>query len=324
MKRMSGSTSAGMGRPRCACTRGHEQRRTRASTVAGQREVGAEDRDGPRAARAPRPQLPGVLPTSISERASSHSDDRDARVSAVEQRGRCSPAARGARGPAKRNARLRITCLPRGPPRPSERSGRRRLFARRRHEHEHRFQAREVHRRRRVDVLVAPELALHDLRHARDRDAAREPLALAAGDEQVADLDLVARVDHLDLARVARRIARAAHEAARVRALVLDVDAERRVDGELHVHRVARDVQHGADDAVGRDHGHVRPDVARALVEHDARDAEELGEVLADDLRADGRLGHRVAELQQAPELAVLGLAPARATWTRSRRRALS
>ena len=117
---------------------------------------------------------------------------------------------------------------------------------------------------------------------------AREPPALAARDEQIADLDLVARVDHLDLARVARRVAGAAHEAARVRALVLDVDAERRVDRELHVDRVARDVEHRADDAVGRDDRHVRPDVARAAVEDDARDAEELGEVLADDLRADG------------------------------------
>ena len=120
---------------------------------------------------------------------------------------------------------------------------------------------------------------------------AREPASLAARDEEIADLHLVARVDHLDLARVARRVARAAHEAARVRALVLDVDAERRVDRELDVDRVARDVEHRADDAVGRDDRHVRPHVARALVEHDARDAEELGEVLADDLRADRLAG---------------------------------
>ena len=114
------------------------------------------------------------------------------------------------------------------------------------------------------------------------------PLPLVTSRSPISDL--VARVDHLDLAAVARRVARPADEPARARALVLDVDPEGGVDRELHVHRVARDVQDRADHAVGRDDRHVRPDVARALVEHDARDAEELGEVLADHLRA-----HRVA-----------------------------
>ena len=40
----------------------------------------------------------------------------------------------------------------------------------------------------------------------------------------------------------------------------------------------------------------------------DARDAEELGDVLADDLRADEVAGQRLAELEQALAAAVLGL----------------
>ena len=43
-----------------------------------------------------------------------------------------------------------------------------------RDEHEDAVEAREVHRGRGVDVLIAAELALDDLRDARDRDAARE------------------------------------------------------------------------------------------------------------------------------------------------------
>ena len=113
--------------------------------------------------------------------------------------------------------------------------------------------------------------------------------ALAARHEEIADFHVVARVDHLDLAAVARRIASPADEPARACALVLDVDPEGGVDRELYVHRISRDMKHGADHAVGRDDGHVRPDVARALVEHDPSDAKELGEVLSDHPRA-----HRV------------------------------
>ena len=137
----------------------------------------------------------------------------------------------------------------------------------------------------------------------------REPLPLAARHEKIADLDLVARVDHLDLAGVALRVARAADEAARVGALVLDVDAERRVDRELHVHRVARDVEHLADDAVRRDDRHVRADVARPPVEDDARDAEELGLKSLPTTCALTRLGGiGLSELEEAAEALVLGL----------------
>jgi hypothetical protein len=66
----------------------------------------------------------------------------------------------------------------------------------------------------------------------------------------------------------------------------------------------------------------VGPHVARASIEHHARDAEELGEVLADDLRADGLSGG-LAQLEQALELAVLDLCCSRRC-TFSRRRALS
>ena len=52
----------------------------------------------------------------------------------------------------------------------------------------------------------------------------------------------------------------------------------------------------------------MRADVARAAVEDDARDAEELGEVLADHLGAHEIARERLAELQEPPELAVLGL----------------
>src|ERR1700722_1962753 len=86
------------------------------------------------------------------------------------------------------------------------------LVARRRDEHEDAVEAREVHCGSGVDVLVAAELALDDLRHPGDRDSAREPSTLAARHEQVADLDVVARVDHLDLAAVAGRVARAADD----------------------------------------------------------------------------------------------------------------
>jgi hypothetical protein len=66
----------------------------------------------------------------------------------------------------------------------------------------------------------------------------------------------------------------------------------------------------------------VGPDVARAAVEDDARDAEELGEVLADDLRADGSPGV-VSRSCRRRELAVLDLRLLERC-TRSRRRALS
>jgi hypothetical protein len=52
----------------------------------------------------------------------------------------------------------------------------------------------------------------------------------------------------------------------------------------------------------------VRPHVARALVEHEARHAEELREVLAHDLRAHRVARHRVLQLQQPAELPVLDL----------------
>src|SRR5580698_90153 len=212
--------------------------------------------------------------------------------------------------PSARNATLRMSL-------PAARTARgliargaggRSLVARSRHEDEDVVEAREVDRGGGVHVLIAAELALDDLRDPGDGDAAGEPAALAARHQEIADLDVVARVDHLDLAAVARRVSGAADEASRPRALVLHVDPEGGVHGELDVDRVAGDVQHRADDAVGRDDRHVRAHVARSLVEHDAGDAEELREVLADDLRADRVSGGRVLELEQAPELAALDL----------------
>src|SRR5581483_2783299 len=82
-------------------------------------------------------------------------------------------------------------------------------FDRRRQDEDH-VEANEIDRRLRFDFLIAPELALHDSGDARDRDSGGEPLSLAARDEEIADLDLVARVDHLDLAPVSRKIAGAA------------------------------------------------------------------------------------------------------------------
>src|ERR1019366_1691962 len=174
--------------------------------------------------------------------------------------------------PSARNATLRIS-------RPAASSTARRLIARgagregralvarRGHEDEHVVEAREVDRRRRVDVLITTELALHGLRDPGDGNAAREPSSLAAGHEEIADLDVVARVDHLDFAAVAGGVSGPADEAAGARPLVFDVDAEGRVDRELHVDRVACDVEDRADHAVRGDDRHVRPDVARALVE---------------------------------------------------------
>src|SRR5580704_18021738 len=106
--------------------------------------------------------------------------------------------------PSARKATLRMS-------RPAARTARgliaggagwRRLVARDGDEHENVIEPREVHRGGGVHVLVASELALDDLRHARDRDPAREPPSLAARHEQIADLDVVARIDHLDLAAV--------------------------------------------------------------------------------------------------------------------------
>src|SRR4051812_33585896 len=79
------------------------------------------------------------------------------------------------------------------------------FVARWRDQDQHRVEAREVDGRHRLDLLVAPELALGHFGDARYRKAAREPLSFAARHEKIAYLDLVARVDHLDFARVARR-----------------------------------------------------------------------------------------------------------------------
>src|SRR5438445_2487854 len=123
-------------------------------------------------------------------------------------------------------------------------------LARRREQNQDGVEPREVDRGCRLYFLRATELAFVHLRDARDRKTAREAHAFAARDEEIADLDEIARVDCFDVARVARRVARAAHEAARFGALVLDVDDERRVDRELYVGFVARDVEDHADDAV--------------------------------------------------------------------------
>ena len=93
-----------------------------------------------------------------------------------------------------------------------------------------------------------------------------------------------------------------------MRPLVLDVDAEGRVHRELDVDRVLGHVQHGPDDAVGRDDRHVRPHVARPRIEHDTCHPKELGEVLADHLRAHRVPGRRVLELQEPPKLTVFDL----------------
>src|SRR5689334_21818305 len=142
--------------------------------------------------------------------------------------------------PATKNAVLR-TSLPSATAGAAGARGelRQPLVGRRRDDDEDVVEARAVDRGDRLDLLVAAELALDDLRDPRDREATREPLPFAARHEEITDFDLVARVDHLDLARIALRIAGAAHEAARVRALVLHVDPEGGVDAEPHVDRVA-------------------------------------------------------------------------------------
>src|SRR4029077_462878 len=138
------------------------------------------------------------------------------------------------------------------------------LFARGRHEHQDAVEAREVHRGGSVDVLVAAELALDDLGHLGDGNSAWEPPALAASHEKIPDLHVVTRVDHLDLATVARRISRSSDEAPRARPFIFHVHAERRVDRELDIHGVACDVKDRANHPVGRDDGHMGPHIARA------------------------------------------------------------
>src|SRR5262249_46351942 len=158
----------------------------------------------------------------------------------------------------------------------------------------------EVHGGEGLDLLVAPQLSFDRLGDTRDRQSAREPLALAARDKQVSDLHLVARVDHLDLARIARRIPCPTYEPPRVRALVFHVPTAGGVDRELHVDRVAGDISHRSDHAIGRDDGHVLANVSRAAIEHDARDAKEFGDVFSGDLRAHGLAWGGLAELEEA------------------------
>src|SRR5262249_24517784 len=126
--------------------------------------------------------------------------------------------------------------------------------------------------------------------------------------EHVARFDLVAGVDHLDLAGVARGIARSAYETPRVREHVLDIDPKLRVDGELQVDRIGRDPDDRADNAVGRNYRHVRSDLVRAPVEHHARHAEEWRHLFADDHRAYGVAGRLLAELQEPPEPLIVDL----------------
>src|SRR5207248_10277234 len=72
----------------------------------------------------------------------------------------------------------------------------------RRDQDQDRVEPREVDRRLRFDFLIFAELALDHFRDARDRNSGGEPLSFAARDEEIADLDFVARIDHFDLAPV--------------------------------------------------------------------------------------------------------------------------
>jgi hypothetical protein len=108
------------------------------------------------------------------------------------------------------------------------------------------------------------------------------------------------------VAAVARLVARASNESARAGELVHDVDAASAVDGQQHVDAVARHALHLPDDAVEPDDRHVGAHFTSGAVDDEARHAEELGQVLAHDLRADEIAGHRFAQPEQplhAPEL---------------------
>jgi hypothetical protein len=115
------------------------------------------------------------------------------------------------------------------------------------------------------------------------------------------------------VAAVARLVSRAPHEPARTRELVHDVDAAAAVDGEEHVDAIAAHALYLADDAVEADDRHIGPHFAPRAIDDEARHAEELGQVLAHDLRADEIAGHRFAQAEEplhAPELDLVLLEP--------------
>src|SRR5690349_16905435 len=106
---------------------------------------------------------------------------------------------------------------------------------------QHLFETREIDGRLGRHVLVDGHVFRAHARDAGHRDALREATAHAARDEQIPDLDLVASFDVLDAHHVAGAVARAAHEAARARALDDDVDAEAAVHRQRHSDLFARD-----------------------------------------------------------------------------------
>src|SRR5690606_39276098 len=155
-------------------------------------------------------------------------------------------------------------------------------------EDQHLVEAREVHRRRDLGLLVEAELAPHDPRHAADEDRRREALAEARGVDEVADADVVLAAQVLDVREVAVVLAGAAEHPAGARALDDHVDGARAIDGEQHVAVATPGAAHLPDQALRRDHGHAGPHVvALAAVEAHASHAEEARDVAPDDLRAD-------------------------------------
>ncbi len=161
-----------------------------------------------------------------------------------------------------------------------------------------------------------------------DRDALREAPADAARDQQVADLDLVACARHvLDAhAGTSRSSPVAAHEAARAGALDDHVDAEAAVHRQPHVDLVAGDaldtvptVPSGEITGMfGRDAGVRRVERCRCATRKNSV------VFLPMTTRAHRLVRHGIAQVEQAPQPAILGLERAPARCTRSRSRAFS
>src|SRR5262249_39993814 len=150
------------------------------------------------------------------------------------------------------------------------------------------------------------KVALFDLGDGSHRQAARESPSDAARNQQIADLDLVGALEVLHVAQVLAVVAGAADEAASAGALHDDVDAAAGVDDEADVDRVASALDRRAHDAIGRQNGQVRANVARLAVERNPNDAKEIIRVLADDLRAQ-RVGAQVRlQVEQALQPVIL------------------
>ena len=129
---------------------------------------------------------------------------------------------------------------------------------------------------------------------------------LAAGQQQIAHINLVGSLHVLYPSKISSPIAHPADETARAGPLHHHIDSEPTVHGELHVHLVARHPQHRPHGAVDTQDRHVGSHRSLGVVQHQVSNPEVLGRVLPDHDCAHRFLRDRLAQPEQATQPPVL------------------